>query len=366
MIEQLANLITNQQQRWPDSWSLTDREWQQSTNDHGVFSLLADRIVHGQIDHCPVEIATELKQALNHSVAQELLRQHHLQQMLAHCAQARIELILIKGTPLAYSLYQQPYTRSRCDTDLLIQQADKDRLVDCLNEIDYQLSDTISGQLVSSQYCLVKAAGGGNEQVLDVHWQLSNRHAFSHKLQWHELINNCEPVNKLGPNARAPNSVYALLIACMHLAGHHHNQERLIWLVDIDLLVNCLSSQELKQFRSLVIDKGLNEICQSLLSRTAELFDNTAALQLAQQFDQTGRSNDPSALFTDPDISEWRRLLSDMKSLPNWQQRSLLVREHLLPPTSYMLKRFQTENHWLLPWLYLKRLIQGFGRLWRS
>ena len=365
MIQQLASLISNSSQRWPDGWSMTDREWQESAQAHGVYILLANRVVCGEVDHCPKELASQLKQARDHSIAQELLRRHYLQQMLAQCAQFGIEVILIKGTPLAYKLFSQPYCRTRCDTDLLIQEADKQRLIDCLSEIDYRLTETISGELVSRQFCLTKSTAGGVQEVLDVHWRLSNRHVFSNQLQWDELSANCEPVAQLGQYARTPVPVYALLIACLHLAGHHHHQERLIWLVDIDLLVRSLSHDQLHEFRTLAHQKRLSSICRSLLVRTGELFKNPVAIQLADQLNNHQPNDEPTALFTNPNMPEWRRLISDIRALPNWKQRLLLVREHLLPSASYMHRRFGTTSHWSLPWCYLKRILLGLGRLWR-
>ena len=67
-----------------------------------------------------------------------------------------------------------------------------------------------------------------------------------------ELLARALPLPALGPHARGPGDVDALLIACMHRATHrhnpytvngedHHDPDRLIWLTDIDLLARRLS-----------------------------------------------------------------------------------------------------------------------------
>jgi len=40
-----------------------------------------------------------------------------------------------------------------------------------------------------------------------------------------------------------------------------------------------------------------------------------------------------------------------------------LLREHLLPPASYVLQKYETQNRAALPALYLRRAIAGSARL---
>jgi len=63
------------------------------------------------------------KYALN-VAATELRVEHELRQELSLFNNTDIPFLLMKGTPLAYTHYPQPYLRSRCDTDLLFTNRD--------------------------------------------------------------------------------------------------------------------------------------------------------------------------------------------------------------------------------------------------
>ncbi len=49
-----------------------------------------------------------------------MLRERELVAVLAALAEAGVETLLLKGTPLAYTHYPEPALRTRCDTDVLI------------------------------------------------------------------------------------------------------------------------------------------------------------------------------------------------------------------------------------------------------
>jgi hypothetical protein len=55
-------------------------------------------------------------------------------------------------------------------------------------------------------------------------------------------------------------------------------------------------------------------------------------------------------------------LISDLRSLPTWRQRTRLVREHLFPPPGYVLQHYGARSAALLPAYYLHRLVAGAGR----
>ncbi len=81
-------------------------------------------------------------------------------------------------------------------------------------------------------------------------------------LDYGELAARAVPLPALGRNAHAIAPVHALLLACIHRAGHanapYHvdgiaspEGDRLIWLYDIHLLVGGMSAGELDEFVAL-------------------------------------------------------------------------------------------------------------------
>jgi hypothetical protein len=54
-----------------------------------------------------------------------------------------------------------------------------------------------------------------------------------------------------------------------------------------------------------------------------------------------------------------RALRLDLDALPNWRARGRLIREHLVPPASYMRARYGVQWNVLLPGLYFWRALVG-------
>ena len=60
--------------------------------------------------------------------------------------------------------------------------------------------------------------------------------------------------------------------------------------------------------------------------------------------------------------SRWETILLDFKTLPNWKSRFLLLKEHLLPSPEFVLHKYNSSNRAVLPYFYIKRILQGIGK----
>ena len=56
----------------------------------------------------------------------------------------------------------------------------------------------------------------------------------------------------------------------------------------------------------------------------------------------------------------------DLDALPSWRARGRLIREHLLPSTSYMRARYGVRSNILLPGLYVWRVLHGAPKWLRN
>jgi hypothetical protein len=77
-------------------------------------------------------------------------------------------------------------------------------------------------------------------------------------------------------------------------------------------------------------------------------------------------AGEPSRIYLDGQVTKSDVLVSDLRSLPTWNARLKLLREHVLPPAAFIHQRYGIRTRMLLPALYLHRLITGASRWVRS
>jgi hypothetical protein len=106
---------------------------------------------------------------------------------------------------------------------------------------------------------------------------------LSRLFSYEELRQAALPLPGLSPHTLGAGKVHALLIACMHRAGHkqapyfvdgvaHYSGDRLIWLYDIHLLAQALSPAQWNEFLRLARQKGLRAVCLEGIEQTRSRF----------------------------------------------------------------------------------------------
>ena len=161
--------------------------------------------------------------------------------MLASLAAAGITPLLLKGAHLAFTLYRSPDRRPRLDTDLLINEKDRDGLKTCLASLGYRPTPHVTGEVAFTQFHYRRIDESGASHALDVHWRIAVPKLFADRLTYDDLSRDAVAVPRLGPHALAPSPPLALLVACLHRTAHHGTTTRLLWLYDIHLLATTLS-----------------------------------------------------------------------------------------------------------------------------
>ncbi len=172
------------------------------------------------------------------------------------------------------------------------------------------------------------------------------------------------PVPALGKTAVAFDPVHALLHACMHRIGHkpYGDGDRLIWLYDIHLLAGTLDLSQWSRMVSLAVENKICTICLDGLLKTASAFATAIPDDFKKLLREKGENEFVTANTGD---TRWRLALADFQALPGWRERLLLLKEHLLPSAAYMLTKYQTRHHFLLPFLYIRRAAGGIAKLFR-
>lgn len=315
----------------------------------------------------PHPVRTALEGAARAAAVRELLVQAELVRVLDVLDRHGIHPLLFKGTALAYTHYPHPSLRSRSDTDLLIPEADRGRVQDALRDVGYAASLMCDGDLLFRQFELARDDDFGVSHALDFHWAISTQAAFAAVLTYDEMSARALGVPALGPHARVPAPVDALLLALIHPAMHHQNRQRLLWAYDVRLLVRALDLGGMQELVHRAEEKGVAAICAHGLRAArdrlgvpvpGEVIERLAAVPVEQQ---------PTAGYLTPGRSWARETAASLRGLTRWRDRLRLLREIALPSPGYMLRAYGLGDggmaRSLLPALYLHRGVRGALRV---
>jgi hypothetical protein len=316
------------------------------------------------------EQAAALRQQLDAGVraaaTRDLFVRLDLLQVTNALASAGVPTLITKGTALAYTVYPQPWMRPRTDSDLLVRHADVPAACRVLEACGYTRSDAVStGELVSHQYAFEHTDANGVHHVLDLHWKIANPQVLADALSFDDLWHGSQIAQAIGPHAHVPSVIGSIALACVHRLAHHQGNDRLIWLYDLKLLTAALSADDWNALRDLACRRRIAGFCLDGLCAARELVGSALPADIEAAL-SAAAPDEPSKAYVDGTVTKRDVLLSDLKLLSSWNDRIRLVREHAFPPAAFIQQRYGTTSRWLLPALYVHRLVTGaskWGRL---
>ncbi|HEX8619482.1 MAG TPA: nucleotidyltransferase family protein [Thermoanaerobaculia bacterium] len=338
--EPLRRALTGQDFPWPERLDAAEIE---ALVAHGVAPLAYAAV------HVPA-----LREEALRAAAAESLRLLDLRNVLAVLPPA----IILKGTALAYDLYAAPELRPRSDTDLLIAAASLGATRGAFLRLGYSERLTSGDEHGVRQTAFSRVDMYGIEHVYDVHWAVANSAVFAGMLRFEEL--EPIPLPQIGAGAYTMRDAEALLLACVHRVAHHQDSEKLIWLVDIDLLRARMPREEHRRFWQLAARRRVVHVCMHSIA-TTDAWLGRAPSHEAREFIEVPE-DEPSRVFLDRDIRYGALTFADLRALP-WPARLQRLRQLAFPPRAFMEESFATRNRVALPWLYLYRGLRGVVRL---
>jgi len=333
---------------------------------HRVLLLLGWALrAAGTVKDWPEELIDAFHRAERQAVIVDCVRQAALATALADLNAAGVRVMVFKGAALAHTHYPAPHVRVRADTDLLVAASEIPALDEVLGRLGYARQAETSGRLVSYQSHYHKIDHYGVAHAFDVHWKISNLQVLANRFTCQELWNVRVPLAALGPSAVTIDDVHALLLALVHRAGHHPGSRNLLWIYDLHVLASRLTPEEIWQVQEIASARGLGQIAVDGLSLARDWFGTAAVDRVIDALRARGPHQEDARVIRGP----WTQagvLRLDLDALPTWRARCRLIREHLLPPASYMRARYGVRSNFLLPGLYLWRAVLGTPKWLRS
>ncbi len=102
-------------------------------------------------------------------------------------------------------------------------------------------------------------------------------------------------------------------------------------------------------------------ICLDGLETTQRIFASEIPPQVRAGLSKGATSRETSKGYMSG--YQLNTLLVDIRTLPGWRDRLLLLKEYAFPPANYMLQKYRTPHRHLLPLLYLRRAGNGLRKL---
>lgn len=263
-----------------------------------------------------------------------------------HDALSDLPTLVLKGAATATSLYPSPELRMVGDLDLLIPPAARDRAATRLADTG-MVAGLSQGSGVFTQQAYSQPVSRNVVCHVDLHWALSNRPllagAFSFATLWEAAVAR-------GP-AKGLADHHEFIHGCMHLLGHHRDDLRLKWLLDLHLRWSSADSAVRESIVTDAVNRGLAPLVLTTLNLCQQHLGTEITERRRQQLQRC--AGQPSARLLGGGSETWQDLLTAPGGL---RGRSLHLYGLLFPPRQYMRARYGPG--WL-PAQYLRRWLRG-------
>lgn len=331
--------------------------------DHGVDCLLR-RVLkqRGSWLALPANVRAALDSRARYESALEAARRHEVTRVLDKFRAAEVKSLVLKGAGLAYTHYPAAYLRPCCDVDLFIRREQLEAASAQLEALGYDRISSMSREAVHTQL-MFELRRGSVSHAIDLHWAISNRPLFATMLSFDELAGGAVPVTPLGEDAATPGAVHALLFACIHRVAHHNDSHLLIWLFDVKLLAESLTSKEWELFIDLANTKRLVAVCRETFAVTAALVGGCEeGLRRFRNQPENPVAWEASAAYLGGVGSRWRSLALDLRGAAGAAAKLRLIAGHAFPDPGYMRETYGATSPIALAGAYVRRAATGTWR----
>ena len=282
----------------------------------------------------------------------------------------KIVSILIKGTALAHTHYDDPVERVRGDTDMLVCPETFKIVGQTLVKIGYQEVPSDGAEIYSSARSYTFEDTNGTIHNVDLHMRLNNSSVLAELFSFDELLSRSVNIPRLGAAFRSPCAPDAMLIACFHRLVHrsapyfigdvaYRLPDRLIWLYDIHLLANGFSLDDWRIVLQQSKEKELAATTSNGLRAAQHALGTRIPDDLLDNLDAISRRERPARYLAAGPV---RAIAMNLAAERGLRRKGQFLRELAFPSAEHM-RRKSNDNKSYLPWLYLKRAWRGIRKL---
>ena len=357
---------------WPVAWTSQPGSlgvWER-IEFQGVALLF--HAASGKLQDWPQQLLDRIGEEARLMALWEATHRRALAKLIEALASQDIDSVLMKGTAIAYSLYDDPAARRRGDSDLLVQPEDMDRVRSVLEECGWYRNDDPHG-LTHQEGWLFDSAGAFTH-ALDLHWETSDRPAICSVLPRADLFASRQQLPALCPAAERAEIPLILIHEAINQKWHEtrgywtdqgriKGARRLIWSVDFDLMANAMTDNEWQRLIELCAKHGIGPlILEALKNAQDDLEIRLPSEPLCELASQPHKPEIMEYFAASDDFDEF---LLKLRDAPGWKARIDLVLDRGFPPPQHLRSKYPQQASWPTAALQARLLMEAAGRMIR-
>lgn len=357
------------------SWSLAESSTWERTWDrieyHGIAFLFNSHRSH--LKSWPTPLLERMVEEARLIALWETTHRQALVQIIGALSDAGINTVLMKGTALAYSLHEEPATRRRGDTDLLIKPKDLGKTRKVLQRLGWYRREDPHG-LYYQEGWLHDAAGFFIHSI-DLHWEPSDRPVLQEILPLSAFFADRRAMPELHPSAFRPDPALMILHATINqkwhaLHGYHSESgkltspRRLIWSVDLWLLCQGMNDKDWLRLESQCEVQGVGAlVAEALRGMELDLHEIAPDAAMAR-LEACSLGPALANYFANPD--SLTQFWIDLRASDSFRKKTSLILVRAFPPREHLLEKYPAAAKWPTVLLQGRLMLETAGRALRK
>ncbi len=363
----VAAALRGEGTEWPAVWN--DPRSQAAVIERVVYHGVAGLLVEADpaLLPWPEPVLQSFKQEAIHRAVWEMRHRLVLCDLLTAFSDRGVRVIVLKGTAIAYDLYERPACRARGDTDLLVETGDLADAREILTGLGYVRSAASASD--NDEFQLQEVwrfeTLEGVAHHIDLHWQAMNSPALAGVLDTAECMASSMPLPRLCEAARAMDRVTMLVHALLHRAGHitapffsggcvYYGGDRLIWIQDIDKLARAMNDTEWSALCEMARSRGVARVCLGGLDLAHRRLTTRIPDWVIAALD-TAPGRQPASAYL-LDSGQLARNWRDLRAKRGFAVALSYLTQRILPSRAFMRAKYPAMTRRPIAWLYLRRL----------
>lgn len=275
-------------------------------------------------------------------------------------AASGVDVLVTKGSALAYSLYPDPAQRRRGDSDLLVQPGQLAAARKALKALGLSCEEPGAMQEV-----WIDATASGFAHEFDLHWHSASAPAAAALFSPAEALANAVPLPRLAPAARATDPVRTFINDALNQAlharagylvegEHRRGSCRLTWSYGTALQAKAFDEAEWRALAQFAEQRGAVMIALHALEQARSDFAAPVPDHVFAALRAAGKKGAIDRFVFNAD--GWEHLSANWAQARGWPQRLELLRMAMLPGRAFLEDKYPDAKDWPTAALRLRRL----------